>query len=92
MAELVPEHVNMKLDLDLRRAIQAFQQRMGISNRSDALRTILAIGLRDANTVPEAIARAGYRAAVMRGLAAIKSSLPEFLASVVDKLITVENS
>lgn len=90
VVESVPEHVNLKLDLDLRNAIQDFQTRMSITNRSDAMRTLLAIGLRDMNTVPDAIARAAYRSAVMRGLAAIKSSLPEFLALVLDKLLKME--
>lgn len=90
----VPDHVNLKLDPVTRRGIADFMSRMRIANRSDALRTLIVAGLgahAEADGSPGLdLARAAYVNATMRGIAAIKASLPALLEAASEKLAEME--
>jgi hypothetical protein len=92
----VPDHVNLKLDPELRKGIEDFQRRMRLKNRSDGIRTLLVLGLRQASQPegsPElALAQAAYKNAFMRAIAAVKSGLPELLNGALEKLLSTQDT
>lgn len=76
MLKELPTHgVAVKFDARMRSAIYDFGKQSGSMTMSDAIRSLVLLGLERSANVESTLIKAGYRTGVNRGLGLIKQTL-----------------
>lgn len=79
------EGVGLRLDPEMRAAIEDLGARLGTDNISAIIRIGFMAGYREISDVPAQIARQSYREGVRAGVAAFKAKLEEATAAALEE-------
>lgn len=75
MLKELPYKIGLALDTRLRSAIYEFGRQIGAQTISDAVRSLLVLGLERTANINSSMLKAGYRSGVNMGLGIVKEKL-----------------
>lgn len=85
MASTARNVINCRISDDMAAGIAAFQDEIGVPEKSDAIRTLIELGLQKTSDLGGTLRRAGYHQGVWVALKAMNEKLYEVMGKVLNE-------